>query len=38
VMPGMTKKPFKVCAKCPSPGKCKAAGRCLKKYGPTKKK
>jgi len=24
-------KTFKPCAKCPSPSKCKAAGRCMKK-------
>jgi hypothetical protein len=26
-----TKKAFKPCAGCPSPAKCKAAGKCLKK-------
>lgn len=25
------KSAFKPCAKCPSPGKCKAAGKCLMK-------
>ena len=24
---------FKLCAKCPSPAKCKAAGKCVKKAG-----
>mgnify|MGYP006999477263 CR=1 FL=1 len=24
---------FKPCAKCPSPAKCRAAGKCLKKAG-----
>ena len=24
-------KPFKPCAKCPSPAKCKAAGKCMLK-------
>lgn len=26
-----TKKPFKPCAGCPSPSKCKAAGKCMAK-------
>lgn len=25
------KKPFKTCAGCPTPSKCKAAGKCMKK-------
>ena len=28
--PGAKTSPFKPCAGCPSPAKCKAAGKCMK--------